>query len=205
MFSNTLDILEDLKKGKIICIADSEDIENEIDMMCLGKYATPGNVNFMITNAKGLVCVPMGYDYATSHGFKKMDIKGFSEDVRQTPFCQPVDLKACLTGISATERSMTIRHLANKDNKPDDFISFGHVFTLIARKGLLEERQGHTEASVFLASLVDKNSPVATICEIIKDNGEMLRVGDFEEWNKNKHLKICHIDNLVTSYKYLEV
>ena len=205
MFSNTLDILEDLKAGKIICIADSEDVENEIDMMCLGKFATPENVNFMVTNAKGLVCVPMGYDYAINHGFKKMDIKGFAEDKRQTPFCQPVDLKTCDTGISAYERSKTIRHLADKDNKPDDFISFGHTFTLIARPKLLEERHGHTEASVFLASLVDDNSPVATICEIIKDDGKMLRVADFAEWNKDKNLKICHINSLITSYKYLEV
>lgn len=197
MYSTESEILEDLRQGKIICIADSENVENEIDMMCLGKYATPENINYMINLARGLVCVPMAYDYAINHGFNKMNVKGFSEDKRKTPFCQPVDLKTCDTGISAYERSETIRRLANPENKPSDFISFGHTFTLIARPKLLKERQGHTEASVYLASLIDQTSPVATICEIIKDNGKMLRVKDFEYWNENKNLKLCHTDYLM--------
>lgn len=195
-FNTKIEILETLKLSGIVCIADSEDVENEIDLMCLGKFAYRNNVNFMITFGRRLVCVPMSFEFAENHGFNQIQFEGFSPDVRQTPFAQPVDLKTCHTGISAVERSHTIRHLADPAMKKSDFISFGHVFTLIARKGLLQERHGHTEASVKLAKICDKSSPVACICEIVKRDGTMLRVKDFLDWNKNFGLKICHVDDI---------
>lgn len=195
-FNTKTEILDVLKKGGIACIADSENEENEIDLMCLGKFAYRNTVNFMIRFARGLVCVPMSFEFAEVHGFSQARFDGFSQDVRETPFAQPVDVKTCHTGISAVERSHTIRHLADPSMKKSDFISFGHVFTLIARKGLLQERHGHTEASVKLAKICDETSPVACICEIIKNDGTMLRVKEFRDWNKNFGLKICHVDDV---------
>lgn len=195
MFSNLKEIINELMAGKIICLADSPELENEIDMCCLAKYATTENINYMITNARGLVCCPMSAEMCDKVGFEPMFNTNIKVDRLGTPFYQSVDLNNGSTGVSAVERGKTARLIASGEAKLDDFVSPGHLFTLRAKKDLLKVRQGHTEASVQLAKLCGEEA--AVICEIIKDNGEMLTVKDFEDWNKNKSLKLYSIDQLI--------
>lgn len=195
MFSSLEEIIKALKEGEIICLSDNENIENEIDMCCLASKASTDNINYMIKNARGLVCIPMSADMCDEIGFEPMKSDNIKADKLGTPFYQSVDLDNGSTGISAVERGKTARHIATGTAKLDDFVSPGHLFTLRAKPGLLSERIGHTEGSVTLAGLCDEKS--AIICEIIKDNGEMLTVKDFQEWNKDKHLKLYSIDQLI--------
>jgi 3,4-dihydroxy 2-butanone 4-phosphate synthase/GTP cyclohydrolase II len=183
--NNTKEAIKTLLKGDIIYLADGEDEENEIDMMCLGCFASPKNINTMITHAKGLVCCAMAAEWIDEIGLVPMNKpEGISEDRRGTPFYNSVDLRFSDTGISAYERSECVNTLARENGPPslEKFISPGHIFTLRAKPGLLDERQGHTEFSVSLAKKLNANSPVAVICEVIKNDGTMLRRKDFDVW-----------------------
>lgn len=195
MFATLDEIIKDLRDGKIICLADNENLENEIDMVCLANKATTENINYMITNARGIVCIPMMADLCEEIGFEPMKADNIKADRLGTPFFQSVDLDNGSTGVSAVERGKTARHIASGIANIEDFVSPGHLFPLKAKRGLLKERFGHTEGSVMLANLCGTNSSV--ICEIIKDNGEMLTVKDFPLWNANKNLKLYSIDELI--------
>lgn len=196
MFNDVKEAIEELEKGHIICLADNENLENEIDMCCLASKATQENINYMITNARGLVCIPMTAGLCDKIGFKPMKSDNIKADKLGTPFYQSVDLDNGSTGVSAVERSKTAQHIGSNTAKLDDFVSPGHLFPLRAKPGLLGERLGHTEGSVTLATLCGEEA--AVICEIIKDNGEMLRVKDFKDWQKNKSpLKLFSIDQLI--------
>lgn len=199
MFCSLNEAIQDLKEGKLICISDTEDTENEIDMMCLGIHATPQNINYMITYARGLVCCSMSSEIVDKLLLNPQRAQG-NQDKRGTPFYESLDLKTADTGVSAYERSDTILHLASGNAKRDDFISPAHTMTLRAKPMLLDERIGHTEFSVQMAKLCDVNA-VAVICEIIKDDGTMLRVNEFEEWNKNHNLKLYSIKQLIEHLK----
>lgn len=201
MFCSFKEAIEDLKAGKIVCISDREDIENEIDMMCLGEFATVENINTMISTAKGLVCCPMSAEWCDKIGFEPMKNDNIKGDKLGTPFFQSVDLDNGSTGVSAIERSKTVKHIASGNATLESFVSPGHLFTLRAKPGLLAERLGHTEFSVQMAELCEA-APVAVICEIINTDGEMLRVKDFEEWNKDKGLKLYSIDKLINQLDF---
>ena len=196
MFCSFEEAKEVLKNGEILCISDREDIENEIDMMILGEFATTEKINYMITNAKGLVCCPMSAAWCDMIGFEEMKNDNIKADKLGTPFYQSVDLDNGSTGVSAVERAKTIQHITSGSAKLDDFVSPGHLFTLRAKPRLLAERMGHTEFSVTMAGLCG-TKPVAVICEIINNDGEMLRVKDFEQWNADKGLKLYSIDQLI--------
>ena len=114
------EIIKDLKDGEIICLADNENIENEIDMMCLAVHATTENINYMITNARGLVCIPMSAALCDEIGFKAMKSDNIKADKLGTPFYQSVDLDNGSTGVSAVERSKTARHIASNNAKLKD-------------------------------------------------------------------------------------
>lgn len=194
MFNTIEEILKDLINGKIICMADDENLENEIDMCCLARHATTENINYMITNARGLVCCPMSAELCDKIGFTPMASEKIKADKLGTPFYNSVDLDNGSTGVSAEERGKTARHISSVSVTIDDFVSPGHLFTLRARSGLLNERKGHTEGSVQLAKLCNENA--AVICEIINTDGQMLRVKDFEGWNSNRNLKLCTIEQV---------
>lgn len=196
IFCNIYEALEELRNGKILCISDREDIEDEIDMMCLADFATTENINYMISNAKGLVCLSAGSEIIDNLGLKPLKYSNIDEDKLGTPFFQPLDLNNGSTGVSAEERGKTARHIASGKSKLSDFISPGHLQILRAKPRLLAERLGHTEFSVQMADLCE-HSPAAVICEIIDNQGQMLRVKDFEDWNKDKNLKLFSIDQLI--------
>lgn len=199
MFCKLSEAIEDLKAGKIIALADSPNIEDECDYCCLAKYATTENISRMITEARGLVCISMSAELCDKIGLDAMASEKIKADKLGTPFRLSVDLDNGSTGVSAVERGKTARHIAAGNAVLDDFISPGHLMTLRAKPGLLGERKGHTEASVQLAKLCGEEA--AVICECIKDNGEMLHVGEASEYFADKNVKLYSLDHLIKDLK----
>lgn len=193
-FSSIEEAINDLKNRKMIIVVDDEGRENEGDLVIPAEIATAENINFMITHAKGLLCVPIDVKIAEKLGLNPMVEK--NTDNHETAFTVSVDYKDTTTGISAFERSETIRMIAESD-KPLDFRRPGHVFPLIAKKNGVLERTGHTEASIDLVKLAGYKG-AAAICEIIKDDGTMARRDDLFELAKKYNLKIVTIADLVS-------
>ncbi len=188
------DAIEDFRAGKMLIVVDDEERENEGDLIAAGEMISDKTVNFMITKAKGLLCAPVSQDIA-----KKLDLNLMTEnitDTHRTKFTVSVDYKTSTTGISAKERAETIRRLASEDVQPDDFQRPGHIFPLIAEKGGVLKRAGHTEAAVDLCNLSGLK-PVAAICEIIKDDGSMARLPDLKEFAKKYDIKLITIRDLI--------
>ena len=200
MFSNLGEIITDLKQGKIVCISDNENIENEIDMMCLGEFASPENINYMAHNACGFICNVLPHDLCVQKGLDYLKQDGLNQDHRGTPFCAFLDLATCDTGISAFERSETILELSCSDKDISYFVQ-GHTPVLHAKERLLRERWGHTEMSSQLSFMSDSNG-TAVICEILNYDGQMLRVKDFDEWNKDKGLKLYSMKQMLEAVVY---
>ena len=149
---NTIEeALRDLREGKVILVTDDPDRENEGDLVCAAEFATQENINFMATYAKGLICTPMSAEIAARLNFPPMVAE--NTDNHSTAFTVAVDHVDTTTGISAAERSYTIMKCVNEDAKPEDFRRPGHVFPLIARKGGVLVRNGHTEATTDLVRL----------------------------------------------------
>lgn len=198
MFSTIEKALEDVKKGKIIIIMDDEKRENEGDFFVSAEYATPENINFMIKEGRGLLCMPIEEKLA-----KKLQLSDMvfnNTDNHNTAFTVSIDYIDTLTGISAYERSLTIQKVIDKDVSPEKFKRPGHIFPLKAKKYGTLIRPGHTEAAVDISKLANLH-PSGVICEIIKDNGEMARRDDLFEIAKEFDLKIITIEALV---KYLK-
>lgn len=196
--SYTFDLIEeaiyDLMLGKIIIVVDDEDRENEGDLIALADKATPEVINFMITEARGLVCTPITEERAQELGLKPMVER--NTDFHGTAFTVSVDHSSTTTGISAFERSATIKKLIDPEAVGSDFRRPGHVFPLIAKKGGVLRRAGHTEAAVDLARMCG-SAPAAVICEIIKEDGTMARVPDLFEFARKHNLKMITIKELI--------
>jgi 3,4-dihydroxy 2-butanone 4-phosphate synthase/GTP cyclohydrolase II len=196
--SYTFDLIEeaiyDLMLGKIIIVVDDEDRENEGDLIALADKATPEVINFMITEARGLVCTPITEERARELGLKPMVER--NTDFHGTAFTVSVDHSSTTTGISAFERSATIKKLIDPEAVGSDFRRPGHVFPLIAKKGGVLRRAGHTEAAVDLARMCG-SAPAAVICEIIKEDGTMARVPDLFEFARKHSLKLITIKELI--------
>ena len=171
-FDTVPEALEALRQGKIILVTDDEDRENEGDFICAAEFATTENVNFMATQGKGLICMPMSEEFAKKLQFPQMVQN--NTDNHETAFTVSVDYKDTTTGISAEERGMTARHVVAEDAKPEDFRRPGHMFPLLAKKNGVLERNGHTEATVDLMRLAGLKE-CGLCCEIMGDDGKMLR------------------------------
>ena len=176
---NTIEqALEDLRQGKIILVTDDENRENEGDMICAARFATTENVNFMAKYAKGLICTPMSEEIAQRLGLDQM-VK-VNTDNHQTAFTVSIDHVKTTTGISAEERGFTCRACVDPASRPEDFRRPGHVFPLVARRGGVLCRPGHTEATVDLmrhAGLPE----CGLCCEIMRDDGTMMRGDELRE------------------------
>ena len=201
-FNSIEEVVEDIRQGKIVVILDIEDRENEGDVICAAEYATTENVNFMAKYARGLICMPMAYEYTDKLHLPQMCIT--NTDNHCTAFSVSVDHISTTTGISAEERGITARKFVADDAKPDDFRRPGHMFPLEARPGGVIERQGHTEATVDLVRLAGLK-PVGLCCEIMKDDGTMARRDDLLEFAKEHNLKISTIEKLIQYRKEHEV
>jgi 3,4-dihydroxy 2-butanone 4-phosphate synthase/GTP cyclohydrolase II len=198
MFDSIERAIEELRRGRPIIVVDDEDRENEGDFVVLGDKMTPETMNFLITEGKGLVCSAIAEEVAVRLDLAPMVTN--STDPHGTAFTVSVDHIDSTTGISASERSHTVRELANPSSRPSDFQRPGHLFPLIAKKGGVSVRRGHTEASVDLARLAG-SEPVAVICEIIREDGEMARVPDLVQVAERHGLAFITIEALV---RYME-
>lgn len=194
MFNIIEEAIVDLKQGKLILVCDNEDRENEGDLVGLADKVTPEMINFMITHGKGLVCCPISSKIANRLNLSPMVNK--NQDSLQTAFTQSIDHKSSTTGISAYERSETIRAMTLETSSKDDFNAPGHVFPLIAKDGGVLVRPGHTEATIDLARLAGA-SEAGIICEVINPDGTMSRVNDLKILAKQHDLKLIHIKDLI--------
>ena len=186
--------IEDIKLGKMVIMIDDKDRENEGDLVYAATFSTPQKVNFMASYAKGLICVSVTEDISKRLHLSPM-VKN-NDSQHETAFTITVDAKECTTGISAYERDMTIKVLADYNSKSSDLVRPGHIFPLIAKKGGVLVRTGHTEGSVDLCKMAGVAS-VAVICEIMKDDGTMARRDDLEKFAKKYDLNIVYISDLV--------
>ena len=195
MYTTVEKAVEELKKGRMIIVVDDENRENEGDFIALGEYATPEVINFMATEGRGLICVPINEEKS-----KQLELGLMTEnnsDVHGTAFTISIDHSECHTGISAFERSETIMRMLGKDAAPSDFRRPGHVFPLIAKSGGVLKRAGHTEAAVDLAKLAGAE-PVGVICEIMNVDGSMARGPQLKEIAMRFDLVILTIQDLIS-------
>lgn len=193
-FNTVEEALEDLKQGKIILVIDDPDRENEGDCICAAEFATTENVNFMASHAKGLICMPMSHDMTVKLGLNQMVEK--NTDNHETAFTVSIDHVDTTTGISAVERSITAMKCVEEGAKPSDFRRPGHMFPLEAREGGVLKRTGHTEATVDLMKLAGLKE-CGLCCEIMKDDGDMMRTTELIEFSKKHNLKLITVADLV--------
>ncbi len=184
----------DLMRGKPVIVVDDEDRENEGDFIALAEKATPEVINFMITEGRGLVCVPITQQRADELNLKPMVQQ--NTDFHGTAFTVSVDHKDTTTGISAHERSITVKGLIDPEAKAGDFRKPGHMFPLIAKEGGVLRRAGHTEAAVDLAIMCG-SYPAGVICEVIKEDGTMARLPDLQEIARKHDLKLISIQDMI--------
>jgi len=194
-FSTINEALEDYKKGKFLVVVDDEDRENEGDLILAAQFVTPEAINFMITNARGLLCIPMLPERLQQLKLKQM--VDANTEVTQCKFTISVDAKkGTTTGISAYDRATTIRTLIDPQTKSEDLARPGHIFPLEAEEAGVLKRVGHTEATVDLARLAGLY-PAGILCEILNEDGTMSRRDDLFLFAEKHHLKIIKIADLV--------
>lgn len=184
----------ELMRGKVIIVVDDEDRENEGDFVALAEKATPEVINFMITEGRGLVCLPITAERAEELELQPMVAQ--NTDYHGTAFTVSIDHKDTTTGISAHERALTVKQMMDPSAKASDFRRPGHMFPLIAKKGGVLRRAGHTEAAVDLARMCG-SYPAGVICEVIKPDGSMARLPDLMEIAKRFELKLISVKDLI--------
>jgi len=190
------DAIQDIKLGKIIIVADDEDRENEGDMICASEAITPELVNFMIKEARGLMCVSLTEERCLALGLEMMVDQNTTS--HETPFTVSVDLlgNGCTTGISAGDRSKTIKALVDINTKPTDLGRPGHIFPLKSKSEGVLRRTGHTEASMDFAKLAGFQ-PSGVLIEVLNDNGSMARLPDLRKIADKFDLKLVTIKDLI--------
>lgn len=191
---NTIEeALEELRQGHMILVTDDPDRENEGDLICAAEFATTENVNFMATHGKGLICMPMSEELGKKLMLPQM--VSDNTDNHCTAFTVSIDHVDTTTGISAEERGYTARKCVEDDAKPQDFRRPGHMFPLIARRGGVLTREGHTEATVDLLRLAGLKQ-CGLCCEIMADDGTMMRTPSLWELADKYNLKFITIHDL---------
>jgi 3,4-dihydroxy 2-butanone 4-phosphate synthase/GTP cyclohydrolase II len=194
---NTIEeAIDDIRKGKLIIVVDDEDRENEGDFVAAAENITPEIVNFMAMYGRGLICTPLSEERCEELGLDMMVVKNTSS--HETQFTVSVDLlgQGCTTGISASDRSKTIRALANPKTRPEELGRPGHIFPLKAMNGGVLRRAGHTEATIDLARLAGL-SPAGALVEIMNEDGTMARLPDLFVIAEKFDFKIISIKDLI--------
>ena len=196
MFNTIEEAIEDIKIGKVVIVIDDENRENEGDFVAAAEMVSPEMINFMATHGKGLICAPLLESRCLELGLELMI--GKNTATHQTPFTVSVDLlgNGCTTGISAADRSKTVKALVNRNTDPNELGKPGHIFPLKARKGGVLRRAGHTEASVDLARLAGLE-PAGLIVEILNEDGSMARTPELYKIAKKFNLKFITIKDLI--------
>jgi len=194
-FSKTEEAVDDFKKGNFVIILDNKDREDEADLVLAAEKATPEKINFMIKNARGLVCVPMLGSRLDELRLPLMTNE--NTEYTRCAFTISVDAKkATKTGISAFDRAATINALIDPKTMPEDLARPGHIFPLRASENGLGSRKGHTEASVQLCKLADLY-PAAVICEMVGDDGKMANIDELTEFSKKHKIRMIRIKDLI--------
>ncbi|MDF2517978.1 MAG: bifunctional 3,4-dihydroxy-2-butanone 4-phosphate synthase/GTP cyclohydrolase [Sphingobacterium sp.] len=194
---NTIEeAIADIQAGKVVIVVDDEDRENEGDFITAARNATPEIINFMATHGRGLVCAPITKERADALHLDLM--VGQNTAVYETNFTVSIDLQGygCTTGISASDRSKTIKAMIDPNIHYEELGRPGHIFPLIAKDGGVLRRTGHTEATVDLARLAGFE-PAGVLVEILKEDGEMARLPELMEVAKKFDLKIISIEDLI--------
>jgi len=192
---NVEEAVKELKAGRMLILCDSEDRENEGDLICAAELVTPDIINFMAKFGRGLICTPMDGDR-----LEKLDIPMMVSDNTSpfnTAFTVSVEAKSGVsTGISAHDRAYTIKMLSNDKAKASDFVKPGHVFPLKAKDGGVLVRTGQTEGSVDLCKIAGLK-PISVICEIMNEDGTMARMPELIKFSKKHNIKIITIEEIV--------
>jgi len=189
------DVIQDIKEGKMVIILDDESRENEGDLVCAADLITPEIINFMASKGKGLICLPMSKELIDKFDLKMMTNK--NKAANRTAFTVSIEAaEGITTGISAADRSHTIKTAVNKNSKPSDIVQPGHIFPLKAMEGGVLSRAGHTEAACDLAKLAGYQS-AGVICEIMNDDGTMARRDDLIKFGKKYNIKVGTIADLI--------
>ena len=197
-FNTIPEALDELRAGRIILVTDDPERENEGDFICAAEFATTENVNFMATHGKGLICMPMSAEYVERLHFPQM--VSDNTDNHETAFTVSIDHISTTTGISAAERSITAMKCVDPDARPSDFRRPGHMFPLLAKKNGVLEREGHTEATVDLLRLAGLRQ-VGLCCEIMREDGTMMRTAELVELARRFGIKIFAISDLIAYRK----
>ncbi|RPI69752.1 MAG: bifunctional 3,4-dihydroxy-2-butanone-4-phosphate synthase/GTP cyclohydrolase II [Ignavibacteriae bacterium] len=201
---NTIEeALDDLRAGKCVIVVDDEDRENEGDLICAAELCSQENINFMAMEARGLICVSLTHERA-----QKLDLPLMVNDntaLHGTNFTVSVDyVHGTASGISVSDRTATVRAMANDEAVPGDFARPGHIFPLVAMEGGVLRRAGHTEAVVDLMNLAGLK-PVGVLCEILKADGSMARMPDLNTFAETHDLKIISVDDLIAYRRHHEM
>ncbi|MCR6591237.1 bifunctional 3,4-dihydroxy-2-butanone 4-phosphate synthase/GTP cyclohydrolase II protein [Campylobacter insulaenigrae] len=186
--------IKELQDGKMLVVVDAEDRENEGDLIFPAQFSTQEKINFTITHAKGVLCVALSEKLANKFNLPLMVPHNTSN--HETAFTITVDAKDATTGVSAFERNMTVQIFAKDDATAEDFVRPGHINPLIAKKGGVLERTGHTEGTVDLCRLAGLKE-ACVICEIVQDDGNMARRSDLEEFCKKHNINMITIADLI--------
>ncbi len=189
------DVLEDAKNGRMFILVDDEDRENEGDLIIPSQMATPDAINFMATHGRGLICLTMTAERSEELGLEMMSQNNRTR--HHTAFTTSIEAaEGVTTGISAADRAHTVAVAIDPTKSKDDIVTPGHVFPIIARRGGVLVRAGHTEAAVDIARLAGL-IPSGVICEIMNDDGTMARLPDLVEFAKKHNLKLATIADLI--------
>ncbi|MEN7972624.1 MAG: bifunctional 3,4-dihydroxy-2-butanone-4-phosphate synthase/GTP cyclohydrolase II [Verrucomicrobiota bacterium] len=200
VFDPIEDVIEAFRAGEVVVMTDDEDRENEGDLVCAAEKTTPEAINFMVTYARGLVCVPMEEEQLSRLGLSHM-VPAHSSDKYHTAFMDSVDVReGTTTGISVVDRANTVAALISETSQAGDFIKPGHMFPLKAVPGGVLERAGHTEGTVDLARICGMK-PAGVICEILRDDGDMMRLQELRKFADKHGLKMTAVSEIV-KYRY---
>lgn len=201
-FAPIEDIIKEIEQGRMVIVVDDENRENEGDLLMSAEKATPETINFMVTHARGLICVPLSSGRIYDLGLNQMSKN--NTDNFSTAFTVSVDAsEGITTGISAFDRARTINILADRSLDRDALSTPGHIFPLKARDGGVLVRAGHTEAAVDLMRLADLE-PAGVICEIMNEDGTMARLPQLMKFAKKHNLLICNIVQLIEYRRRIE-
>lgn len=194
IFDKIEDAIEEIRKGNMIIVVDDEDRENEGDFIMAADRCMPHHINFMATHGRGLICTPI-----TPKRAEELDLPLMvqnNNELHHTAFTVSIDHKDTGTGISCSDRSLTILSLTRQETQPSDLLRPGHIFPLIAREGGVLERNGHTEAAVDLARMAGCY-PAGVICEIMDEDGSMAKRDSLHKMAQKFGLKFITIKDLI--------
>ncbi len=195
-FSKISSIIQDAKKGKMFILVDDENRENEGDLVIPGSKCNSKSINFMAKHGRGLICLALTNKQVEN--LKLPLMSSINKSRMQTAFTISIEAKKGITtGISAQDRAKTIKTAINPKVRRSEIVSPGHVFPLVARKGGVLERAGHTEASVDISKL-SKLNPSSVICEVMNEDGRMARLNDLFKFSKRHRIKLASIEDLIS-------